>query len=417
MATILGTFFFLSLMLWAVKLTFRIFALIFSALFVSRPHSTYKQNSETYRPFSERLSAPVHTRTYPPRSYEERPPWGTERYVQYYCIYNMRDQMNSWAKNRCFNPAASPYEAYTDAKRWLILNQLHDEYVSRFPVPVSKDRLYGSKTVSDRMATLRADYEAELAHLTLIRNNLKSYFEAHPHGLRKDAVKAFVRKSDNQAEYYLYYRVLTSFEQAHVLITRHRKDAIEYTYVGSAMSAILGIMRTAPSGLQNDLLNQLCPKKTESPLNRRSYTYTLSHMQKLNMITLSKDDAGFVHYQLLSSVPRPVKLGTQANELVSYIQNTADDYLLRKALFTINAPAVLDRQQGYAAFVSLRDLTLYHTSLQACTCPAFDGSKTPCKHMVRLALDLNLVHFSGEQRRFHGLPTLGYSDEWFTQFM
>lgn len=62
-----------------------------------------------------------------------------------------------------------------------------------------------------------------------------------------------------------------------------------------------------------------------------------------------------------------------------------------KARFTVGPCENLDREKNSAEFVSLTCGERYRTSLQKCTCPAFDSPHSPCKHMVALAAQLDYL--------------------------
>ena len=65
--------------------------------------------------------------------------------------------------------------------------------------------------------------------------------------------------------------------------------------------------------------------------------------------------------------------------------------IVNKAELTVGTPENLNREKNTCTFTSLTDGSVYSTSLEKCTCPAF-GGKEPCKHMVKLAMFLGYYH-------------------------
>ena len=65
--------------------------------------------------------------------------------------------------------------------------------------------------------------------------------------------------------------------------------------------------------------------------------------------------------------------------------------IVNKAELTVGTPENLNREKNTCTFTSLTDGSVYSTSLEKCTCPAF-GGKEPCKHMVKLAMHLGYYH-------------------------
>jgi len=65
--------------------------------------------------------------------------------------------------------------------------------------------------------------------------------------------------------------------------------------------------------------------------------------------------------------------------------------IVNKAELTVGPPEHLDRSKNTCTFTSLSNGSVYSTSLEKCTCPAF-GGKEPCKHRVKLAMYLGYYH-------------------------
>lgn len=59
-----------------------------------------------------------------------------------------------------------------------------------------------------------------------------------------------------------------------------------------------------------------------------------------------------------------------------------------KARYDVGAPRDLDRNRNNCTFISESTGEPYTTSLEACTCPAFQNGINPCKHMVKLKIVL-----------------------------
>ena len=92
-----------------------------------------------------------------------------------------------------------------------------------------------------------------------------------------------------------------------------------------------------------------------------------------------EDDTGGKVIQLSASVYKP--------ELYKGLWKQ----IVNKADLTVGAPENLDREKNTCTFTSLTNGSVYSTSLEKCTCPAF-GGKEPCKHMVKLAMNLGYYH-------------------------
>ena len=56
----------------------------------------------------------------------------------------------------------------------------------------------------------------------------------------------------------------------------------------------------------------------------------------------------------------------------------------------------LDREEACGRFRSSDGSRVYRTTLESCTCPAFRHHRVPCKHMLRLAAELEGRKASGE---------------------
>lgn len=65
-----------------------------------------------------------------------------------------------------------------------------------------------------------------------------------------------------------------------------------------------------------------------------------------------------------------------------------DFKMLCKARHDVGEPQNLDRWLHTCTFVSTSTGQIYRTSLEACTCPAFERGISPCKHMVKLKITL-----------------------------
>ena len=59
-----------------------------------------------------------------------------------------------------------------------------------------------------------------------------------------------------------------------------------------------------------------------------------------------------------------------------------------KALDTVNPPINIDYNDSKCEFVSMSSGQTYYTSLEKCTCPAYQDASHPCKHMLAFAIKL-----------------------------
>jgi hypothetical protein len=66
--------------------------------------------------------------------------------------------------------------------------------------------------------------------------------------------------------------------------------------------------------------------------------------------------------------------------------------LFDKARYAVTLPAIITNRSSNACDVqSMSSDAVYHTTLESCTCPAFEREQ-PCKHMVALAVRLGYLH-------------------------
>ncbi len=62
-----------------------------------------------------------------------------------------------------------------------------------------------------------------------------------------------------------------------------------------------------------------------------------------------------------------------------------------KTVYTVGSPENVDKVKNTCSFTSLTDGTKYYTSLEKCSCPAYERDGR-CKHMIKLALHLGYLH-------------------------
>lgn len=121
---------------------------------------------------------------------------------------------------------------------------------------------------------------------------------------------------------------------------------------------------------------------------QRAYTSLL----RKNIIGEKKDDNGQI---IARFIVRRKKTETDTNSIPELPASTyhPEQYkdlwkqIINKAELTVGIPEKVDRQKNTCQFKSLTNGSIYYTSLEQCTCPAF-GGKEPCKHMVKLAMYL-----------------------------
>lgn len=75
----------------------------------------------------------------------------------------------------------------------------------------------------------------------------------------------------------------------------------------------------------------------------------------------------------------------------SSLYQNIDYRMLCKVKHTVGTPESLDRDGNRCQFQSLSTGEVYKTSLEKCTCPAFENGYNPCKHMVALAKHLGYI--------------------------
>ena len=75
----------------------------------------------------------------------------------------------------------------------------------------------------------------------------------------------------------------------------------------------------------------------------------------------------------------------------SSLYQDIDYRMLCKVRHTVGGPLSLDRDGHRCQFQSLSTGEIYKTSLEKCTCPAFENGSVPCKHMVTLAKYLGYI--------------------------
>ncbi len=68
-----------------------------------------------------------------------------------------------------------------------------------------------------------------------------------------------------------------------------------------------------------------------------------------------------------------------------------DYQMMCKVKHTVGTPENVDRAGNRCEFTSLSHGERYYTSLQCCTCVAFENGSNPCKHMVALAKYLSYI--------------------------
>lgn len=67
------------------------------------------------------------------------------------------------------------------------------------------------------------------------------------------------------------------------------------------------------------------------------------------------------------------------------LYTSIDHNLWSKVYYTVGQPEKVDLQKKCCEFHSLSRGEIYHTSLERCTCVAYEMGNRPCKHMVALA--------------------------------
>lgn len=113
-----------------------------------------------------------------------------------------------------------------------------------------------------------------------------------------------------------------------------------------------------------------------------------NRLAKAKRIEERKQDGRIVS-MLLPELPKPTSEPERPEKSIFY----SDLYLnlaakqQYKAMYSVGEPSDVDTHTNTATFESLVDGTLYYTSLESCTCPAFVRG-APCKHMVKLAAHL-----------------------------
>ena len=72
---------------------------------------------------------------------------------------------------------------------------------------------------------------------------------------------------------------------------------------------------------------------------------------------------------------------------------TVTNYTKCKVRYTVDVPRDLDRSGNRCTFISTANGEIHRTSLEQCTCLAYqnNGSREPCKHMVALAIHLGYI--------------------------
>lgn len=347
-------------------------------------------------------------------SWRKLPEWASPQYVQELCARCLIHAMNS-ASEQCFSVNLSAYEAYLAGEEWLILHNHYLNYIHLYNPYTDTSLRSSQQGIEARMNDLLESYKKEKSELATIRQNLIEYLSHTPHGFRKKAISSFVTKKQNTRKYYLYYSVFQEFYRTPFLDEYTENGSMYYVYIGGAVKQLLQLMQIKPIGRRKDLFKQLCPKKDSE--ERETYTSAFKFMETSGMIELGKDEKGFITYSLQSAIPRiaPCPDESKSNALAKIRQQ--EEYSINKALYFVNSPSYLDTTRQIADFTSLTNNEIYHTSLCACSCPAFDGSHSPCKHMIRLAIELNLFNPPGYQNRYSYKPELGYSLERFTNYL
>lgn len=377
---------------------------------------TKESNVDDYESIRRELSA-SRIQTSNLRSYGNysTTPLSQKKDVRSFVVQNGKNTLDGIASCTCFSQYATHVESYEACIDWELLYVRYANFIRVNGCSSCITLKYSASDIQRRKEDIELYYKSELIEMNEIRENLKSYFTAHPFGLRKDAVSAFIQRSEDPEKYKRYYGVIGKFEHSMLLAERSVDGALHYTYIGKAVSEMLEYMKTAPQGKKRTLMRSM--KFYKDKADRKVYGKAYAFMERTNMIESSKDEDGNVMYTFLMNYPREFRKPKYTPEYALGLVRSSDEYMIDKALHTVNVPVSLDSKRRNAVFLSLSSSETYYTTLCSCTCPAFTGSQSPCKHIVRLSIELGFFMPPGRQNRYCSLPELGFDIHWFTDYM
>lgn len=78
--------------------------------------------------------------------------------------------------------------------------------------------------------------------------------------------------------------------------------------------------------------------------------------------------------------------------MLDWIENKGYERFLQNAIKKETTPYNLDKDKKIANFVG-KNGEIYTTTLEACNCTASDMYAEPCKHRIRLAIELGLLNY------------------------
>lgn len=139
---------------------------------------------------------------------------------------------------------------------------------------------------------------------------------------------------------------------------------------------------TARMARRADAINAVAESEgAEKETVKKAY----NRLVKAKRIEESKQDGRIVS-MLLPEIPEPTSEPERPKKSIFYsdLYLNLDAKKQYKAMYSVGEPSDVDTHANTATFESLVDGTLYYTSLESCTCPAFVRG-APCKHMVKLA--------------------------------
>lgn len=87
----------------------------------------------------------------------------------------------------------------------------------------------------------------------------------------------------------------------------------------------------------------------------------------------------------------PEVINLEPSSFSPTLYSKIDCQMIYKIKHTVGVPENVDREGNRCEFTSLSRGERYYTSLQRCTCVAFENGNNPCKHMVALAKYLRYI--------------------------
>ena len=162
--------------------------------------------------------------------------------------------------------------------------------------------------------------------------------------------------------------------------------------------------------LEQEMLNYLqnCPRKkcrkeemikalSAGDKDRRKALQRVYQSMKLRDIIGDKRDENgnlitrFIIHRKKAEDPDSLEIVLPASTYKPELYAKIYEDTVLKATLTVDPPQRLNRSKNTCQFIISTSGTVYYTSLEKCTCPAYN-TKEPCKHMVKLAITLGYYH-------------------------